>query len=66
MLTDTWENNQTRFKKSDWLLTNIEQHISPYFKAYIIYCIWKPMLSIYQQAIKFGCLFLAIFKVFTD
>ena len=36
----------------------------PYFEVYSMFVLMTPMLSIFTLAIKFDCLFLAIFQSF--
>ena len=50
-----------KFERIDWQLTNIKQ---PPLISELIYFFMKPMLSIFQLAIKFDYQFLAIFQSF--
>ena len=53
--------NGTRFERSDWSLSKSNRLLNPPSPSII--SLIKPALSILHQAIKFNCLFLAIFKV---
>ena len=49
--------------RSDWYLTDTEH--PPLSIPELIYSFMKPIFSMFQEAIKIGCLVLANIKIFT-